>query len=314
MTLLDDALELHSKNYNVLANDTDKRPVGAWKKWQTERQAERDVLALPWKRAAYVGVVQGPVSGGFTCLEFDVKNGEPGLEAFEYLIEQHGPFAFQRSRSGGIHAFARTLENIRVSNLYFDGERCGELRGAGGQLNVWDKSAFLDVNALPFVPVLEGRLRADRKSETVKGPIQPRRERACGELSQTGLNAYAQKAFNNEIQTLRCAPEGSRNAALVRSAFCLAQLVSGGLLSESSVQTELENAAEHIGLDQHEALATIRSGLKGGAANPRDLSKIESGRFVAINDLWQSGIATKDSPWSTQKTDLWHSGTRPREW
>jgi hypothetical protein len=312
-----DGLELHALGYNVLANDTNKRPIGTWKRWQDERQAERDVLALPWRRAAFVGVVQGPVSGGFTCLEFDVKNGEPGLEAYEYLTKQYGPFAFQRSRSGGIHAFARTLEDIRVSNLFLDGERCGELRGFGGQLNVWDKSAFLDVNSLPFVPVLEGRLRADRKSESVQRPIEPRREKTCGELSQTGLNAYAQKAFDNEIQALRCALRGSRNSALVRAAFCLGQLVSAGILSESMVQSELEDAATHIGLDQREALATIKSGLKGGAANPRNLSKVgtlESVRTLATSELWQSGIAIKDMPWSAPKTELWQSGTRPRGW
>jgi hypothetical protein len=65
------------------------------------------------------------------------------------------------------------------------------------------------------------------------------------------------------------APPGRRNATLNRAAFNLGQLVAAGLLDVNQVQTGLLAAALEAGNPEAKARATIESGLRGGAAKPR---------------------------------------------
>lgn len=66
------------------------------------------------------------------------------------------------------------------------------------------------------------------------------------------------------VGKLSVAKEGERNATLNTQAFRLGVLVGRGLLSDSEATDVLYRIARAIGLDNHESLATIKSGLKGG--------------------------------------------------
>jgi hypothetical protein len=61
-------------------------------------------------------------------------------------------------------------------------------------------------------------------------------------------------------------PPGGRNDQVNRSAFCLAQLIASGLLSETEVIDRLSAAARETG---DEIFAALRSGLKAGMQHPR---------------------------------------------
>lgn len=83
---------------------------------------------------------------------------------------------------------------------------------------------------------------------------------------------YAAAAMAREVEIVRTSSTGTRNEKLNRAAFSLGTLIGTGLLDEATVITELEIAAETAGLDHTEIRQTIASGLRGGKANPREVS------------------------------------------
>jgi putative DNA primase/helicase len=81
--------------------------------------------------------------------------------------------------------------------------------------------------------------------------------------------AYGVAALRNAITDLEAAPEGSRNDALNKAAFGLAQLEAGGELSRHKALEALVTAAEGIGLGKWEIRNTIESGWSAGEIVPR---------------------------------------------
>ena len=82
-------------------------------------------------------------------------------------------------------------------------------------------------------------------------------------------DAWAQKAVDQELSTLRATPEGQRNTQLNRSAFSLAQIIGAGLLDAHEIEEALHRTACTIGLDEKEAATTIKSGMEAGIKKPR---------------------------------------------
>jgi hypothetical protein len=88
-------------------------------------------------------------------------------------------------------------------------------------------------------------------------------------------DGYAAAAVRAEMRILADAPAGTRNHELNRSAFSLGQLVAAEMLDEDQVSAALLRAAERNGLLADDGIrqceATIRSGLRAGMANPRQV-------------------------------------------
>lgn len=82
-------------------------------------------------------------------------------------------------------------------------------------------------------------------------------------------SVYGNRAMEDELDRLGRAGEGHRNHELNRAAFALGQLVAGGELDATQVAAGLLNVATRIGLPEGEAIATIRSGMASGMAQPR---------------------------------------------
>jgi hypothetical protein len=68
---------------------------------------------------------------------------------------------------------------------------------------------------------------------------------------------------------VRAAPVGDRNNRLNRAAFSLGMLTAGGELDITQVEDELLDAALDLDLAEGEARASIQSGLRAGAREPR---------------------------------------------
>ncbi|HEX2041539.1 MAG TPA: bifunctional DNA primase/polymerase [Acidimicrobiales bacterium] len=83
------------------------------------------------------------------------------------------------------------------------------------------------------------------------------------------LNAYATRAFESELGRVALASVGERNHQLNKSAFALGQLIAGGALPLELVVDRLIEAAARAGLTGREVEATIASGLRSGARQPR---------------------------------------------
>jgi hypothetical protein len=82
-------------------------------------------------------------------------------------------------------------------------------------------------------------------------------------------HGYGVKALEGEVGRLAVVGVGSRNDELNRSAFRMGQLVGSGRLDAERAAGDLLTVALRIGLGEREAVATIRSGLANGIAQPR---------------------------------------------
>ena len=90
------------------------------------------------------------------------------------------------------------------------------------------------------------------------------------------VRKYALTALDGELQAVRSAGSGKRNAQLNESALKIASLVAAGALDETVARASLEAAArDNPGRDDdRQLLATIDSGWTAGMNNPRDLSEV----------------------------------------
>jgi hypothetical protein len=86
------------------------------------------------------------------------------------------------------------------------------------------------------------------------------------------LDAYGQRALDAEHGRVAMAPEGTRNDQLNRSAHALGQLAAAGVLPLDLVVSKLVEAAGRAGLVGREVEATIASGLRSGARQPRRIT------------------------------------------
>lgn len=82
--------------------------------------------------------------------------------------------------------------------------------------------------------------------------------------------AYVKAAIDGEVARLASAQPGERNQTLFK---CTAALASLGL-RESEILRALRPSADAIGLRSSEILATVKSGVKAGHANPREVPSI----------------------------------------
>ena len=82
---------------------------------------------------------------------------------------------------------------------------------------------------------------------------------------------YVAAAIRGELQRIENAPEGARNHTLNRAAFAVGQFVGSDLVPEAWATEQLEVRAIKIGLPAFEARRTVKSGLRGGMAHPRDI-------------------------------------------
>jgi hypothetical protein len=84
-----------------------------------------------------------------------------------------------------------------------------------------------------------------------------------------GGSRYGLAALRRETGDVRRAVVGERNNRLNRAAFSLGMLAAGGELDEQWVEDQLLAAALAAGLPEREARASITSGLRAGAREPR---------------------------------------------
>jgi hypothetical protein len=84
---------------------------------------------------------------------------------------------------------------------------------------------------------------------------------------------YGTAALSKEAAAVAAAPPGQRNDVLNRAAFSLGQLVATAALTSDEVTEALLAAAAASGLADDDGIraceTTIRSGMRGGMANPR---------------------------------------------
>lgn len=82
---------------------------------------------------------------------------------------------------------------------------------------------------------------------------------------------YLRAALDRTLAAVLEAAPGTRNRTLFGAAVSLGRLVAGRALDEAETRGALITAGTTIGLDEREATATVRSGLRTGAHHPRTI-------------------------------------------
>lgn len=124
---------------------------------------------------------------------------------------------------------------------------------------------------------------------------------------------YVEAALQAECSKIAAELNGSRNEALNKSAYSLAQLVAGGHLDEQLARHRLRNAALECGLEPDEINATIESAFQGGLQSPRDLPRNAANGADRQDD--ESGRVRVSEPFkATPYTWIDTSSLTPRKW
>ncbi len=174
----------------------------------------------------------------------------------------------QRTPKGGVHAFLRLPEGVRLSATTRALEGV-DLRGMGrayvvaaptrlvdGRTYTWEVP-LVGPEALPLIPepLLLKLLPPPPPREVVVEASSPRRLRAL-------LEAYADR--------VAAAPEGTRHNTLIRYAVATGGLIPHGL-DPREAEEALVAAAMQAGLPEREARDAARWGLEAGVKSPLDL-------------------------------------------
>jgi hypothetical protein len=210
--------------------------------------------------------------GLLTGVAFDVVDidGDLGRASFASASAGHPPIVTLRAKTGnGEHLlFTPTGAPSRVAIL-----PGVDFRGRGGYIVAPPSLHYSGVRYEwlpgPGRPATSPGLADFATHRTRQAPTPPRfaSPRRCAHSPRTA--AYFAAALDREVATLAATPEGQRNATLNRCAFALGQLVAEGGLDARDVAGHLLATASAIGLGDSEAVATIRSGMAAGIANPR---------------------------------------------
>lgn len=234
-----------------------KIPAVPWRELQKRLPTEKELEAWFGSGSRYnIGIVTGEVSG-LAVLDADsakaVEWCEANLPQTPAVKTARGRHYYFRFRPG--------LKNsVNVNGLKLD------VRGEGGYVAAppsvhetgavyhWVEGRGLDEMPLAELPLQLLARKGDRFA-------------VASELKTGGK--YGQAALASEIAKVAGAAEGTRNDQLNKSAFSLGQLVAGGEIDRLQVETDLLAAAISIGLDEHEARATINSGMEAGTLEPR---------------------------------------------
>jgi Protein of unknown function (DUF3987) len=114
------------------------------------------------------------------------------------------------------------------------------------------------------------QIRSACPEECPPPPLAARKvDRATRTAQGDDTNGYYQRALCDECSAVASAPAGGRNDQLNKSACKLGHYVPAHL-SEEEVMSALLDSARDSGLPVREAVATIRSGMRKGASEPKD--------------------------------------------
>ena len=286
VTFRDHALNIYRAGFNVLPMRSDiKAPdLTTWKQFTTHRQTEQEVLSFSWTQQ--IGIVNGVND----IRTIDIDQCEDADMLFTMLQLLGLDFEYQwvvRSpgKGGGFHihflcsdALTLTKNSTLVGDPLPDHRfKQVELRWSNcitmfppsvhpdaHEAYEWLHGVPQTVMATIPVAIVE---QAFRTVATVQK--KTREEKAPTQKKVIKYDAWAQKALDQELNALRLAGEGGRNAQLNRSSFALGQIIGSGLLNTDEVEAELTRAAGAVGLDEKETSATIKSGLDAGTKKPR---------------------------------------------
>ncbi|MGW7239782.1 bifunctional DNA primase/polymerase [Streptomyces sp. NPDC054804] len=284
--LLHAALDAADRGWAVLPlRPADKRPAlhgedvcpgigdcaGGHRKWEERATMDPDRIRRAWGDLPFnVGIATGP--SRLVVVDLDMPKRKcstdtpNGVTTFTALCERAGHVVPStrtvRTASGGYHLYFVAPSGVRLGNTAGRLGKRIDTRAWGGYVvapgSITSTGAYAVVNDVPPVPLPEwlcARLTVRQSSRALTAAP-----------SAVRASRYAVSGLNAETASVRQAPEGERNATLLRAARALGRFIAWGDLTREQVEEALQWAGEQAGLSPRSCEATIRSGLNWSIA------------------------------------------------
>ena len=230
----------------------------------------QDVARTRWKRTPQANIAAATGSrSGFWVLDVDMPDGPESLATLE---AEHGslPATIEASTPrGGRHLYWRWHgDSPEIRNSAGRIGKGLDVRGEGGSI-VLPPSVLATGQCYRWMKTGASTF-ADAPEWLVKLVLPPPPPPRQGpKPPPADIENYVASAAASELTELSAAQEGTRNDALNRASFNLAQFVKAGALPEDWTRGQLEAHAVGAGLSILEARRTIDSAFR--AAEPRSL-------------------------------------------
>ncbi|MFE9648928.1 bifunctional DNA primase/polymerase [Streptomyces sp. NPDC006365] len=243
------------------------------RKWEERATIDPDRIRRAWGELPFnVGIATGP--SGLVVVDLDLpkrktKGGTDtpnGVTTFTALCERAGyavpTTRMVRTASGGVHLYFTAPPGVQLGNTAGRLGKRIDTRAWGGYVvapgSLTPTGAYAVLNDMPPAPLPEwlyARLTVRQVSRALTAAP-----------SAVRASSYAAAGLNAETASVRQAPEGERNATLLRAARALGRFIAWGDLPREEVEEALQWAGEQAGLSPRSCEATIRSGLNWSIA------------------------------------------------
>ncbi|MFJ4755433.1 bifunctional DNA primase/polymerase [Streptomyces sp. NPDC088763] len=245
--------------------------VGGHRKWEERATIDPDRIRRAWGELPFnVGIATGP--SGLVVVDLDMPKRKSstdtpsGVTTFTALCERAGQAVpttrTVRTAGGGVHLYFMAPASTRLGNTAGRLGKRIDTRAWGGYVvapgSLTSVGTYALLNDMPPAPLPEWL------SAHLAGRHAARALTAAP--SAVRATKYAAAGLNAETASVRQAPEGERNATLLRAARALGRFVAWGDLPREQVEEALQLAGEQAGLSPRPCMATIRSGLNWSIA------------------------------------------------
>lgn len=282
------AADLAAAGFSVFPCHADgaqvKRPMpGVF--WRSASTSDRVKVAGWWRRWPDSAIGLDLAKSGLVVIDADRHGVDDGVEAIGQLMQDHqfdpNGVPVVATPNQGTHFYFRQPDGAQLGNGRGSLPAGIDVRGAGGYVIAPGSvmgdgrlyEGFGQVSDAPKLPgwlhkIITGHTRHDIKRVSVPSSARPIDDR---------ISAYLERALALELDAVRYAPRGQRNAQLNTSSFSLGQMVAAGWIGEAEVAAMLENAASELTADDGivQTRKTIRSGLRAGMKDPREMPESE---------------------------------------
>ncbi|MBW1601781.1 bifunctional DNA primase/polymerase [Streptomyces sp. JJ66] len=222
-------------------------------KWEQRASTDPHRIHTAWTlRPFNIGLATGPAR----LVVIDLDKPKPtdstdtpcGVTAFTALCERAGQPTPQtrriRTASGGTHLYFTAPAGVRLGNTAGKLAPLIDTRAWGGYVvapgSTTPHGTYEVTDHAPPAPLPRWLLDA-------LTPPPPPRTVVGTPAVRDNMPAYAAAALRNETHNVATAPEGTRNARLLRAARALGRLVASGDLTRTEVENALSGAAVAVG-------------------------------------------------------------------
>ncbi|MDK1476785.1 bifunctional DNA primase/polymerase [Streptomyces sp. 549] len=240
--------------------------AGGHVKWEQRATTDPDRIRHAWAAAPFnVGIATGPA--GLLVVDLDRPKGRGsadtpcGVTTFQALCERaEQPVPTTRTvrtASGGRHLYFTAPDGVRLSNSAGTLAPLVDTRAWGGYVvapgSHTPSGTYEVLGDAPPAPLPEWLYARLTVRQVVRGLMAA--------PVASGSSRRVTAALNAEIAAVHAAPEGARNATLLRATRALGRFVAWGEIPRHVVEDAFQGAGEAAGLPPAECRATITSAL-----------------------------------------------------